>query len=352
MRSALDAFHDEFGKWVRAHDSPSNADALLDLLRSRIPSNTLTQIGAGLLNGWLRTNRTPGKGYYVRELGRPESSAGMTMLSRVGGGKVAPCWEYYLQLSDYCQLMPVSIARNLTVRLEDQLMDIAVWRDQHFLLLYIENKLSAATAANLLKKLITIGQSGFNLDDPDIGNDPLRKAKYIMRARPENFALRAIDYEKLFSVEFDGPLNQFELHEIADHFTFPMHTATGDGSQPPHRAADTLALALAQELGDRVWVSTGSRQTVLNVYLPDEAADSIVLGLYDNGQVWTDFLNIDNRLALHLVDQLAALDIQVDSTKQWSFWSRDGTHFLLTESEATAVASAFAAALGKRHTGP
>jgi hypothetical protein len=345
--NAIDTFRNEFRKWARAHKPSSDAEALLESLHSKIPTNTLTQIGSGLLNGWLSTNTTPDKGYYVREVGRASSSPGLTMLSRVSGDNIAPCWEYYLQLSDYCQLMPMATAHNLIIRLEDQLMDIAVWRGKQELRLYVENKVSAATAASSLKKLIVIGQSGFNLDDPDVRNDPLRKAKYIARARPEYFALRAIGFEKLFSVTFDGPLNQFRLDEIDDHFLYALHNITGDGSSPVGRVADTLALALAQEMGDSIWISLGSGQTALNVYLPNQAGDSIVLGLYENGMVWTDLHKIDERLAQLPIHRLAALNIQVDSSKEWAFWMRDGTRFMLHESEANAVASAFAATVGE-----
>jgi hypothetical protein len=342
MPSAVDTFRNEFRKWVGAHQSSPDAEPLLGSLQSKIPINSLTQIGGGLLNGWLSTNRAPGKGYYVREVGRPHCSSGMTMISRVSGGNIAPCWEYYLQLADYCQLMPVAIAHKLIVRLEDQLMDIAVWRDQQNLRLYVENKVSAATAATLLKNLTDFGQTGFNLDDLDLRNDALRKAKYIARARPEYFAIRAIDYEKLFSVTFDGPLNQFRLKEIDEHFSHPLYNVTGDGSSPANRVTDTLALALAQELGDSVWISPGSGQTTLNVYLPSHAGDSIVLGLYENGEVWTDLHKLDAQVAQHLINQLSTLNIQVDGSKEWTFWTRGGTRFRLQQFEADALALAFA----------
>lgn len=59
------------------------------------------------------------------------------------------------------------------------------------------------------------GESGFSMNDPDKGNDPLRKAKYLIcgDAFPEYFGLSAIDFEKMFQVEYHDLDNRFTLHE-------------------------------------------------------------------------------------------------------------------------------------------
>ena len=67
------------------------------------------------------------------------------------------------------------------------------------------------------------GETGFNLDDPDRGNDPLRKAKYLVRdgAHPIYFGLSAVGYRKLFKVEYaDG--NRFQLIEDDRGFGAPL----------------------------------------------------------------------------------------------------------------------------------
>ena len=59
-------------------------------------------------------------------------------------------------------------------------MDLTI-RDGDALVLYVEHKTRLADVKKLLPAFIEYGRSGFDLDDPDKGNDPLRKAKYLVR---------------------------------------------------------------------------------------------------------------------------------------------------------------------------
>ena len=65
-----------------------------------------------------------------------------------------------------------------------------VWAGSN-LVLYVENKVTESQAKHLLEKMIHYGDSGFELDAFDKGNDGLRKAKYLFRydSHPQYFAL-------------------------------------------------------------------------------------------------------------------------------------------------------------------
>ena len=56
-------------------------------------------------------------------------------------------------------------------------MDIMVYSGSK-MILYVENKTDAATAKRLINKMKECGKFGFQINDSDVGNDGLNKAKY------------------------------------------------------------------------------------------------------------------------------------------------------------------------------
>ena len=92
-------------------------------------------------------------------------------------------------------------------------MDITVYSGNE-LLLYVENKTESASARRLIQKMREYGKIGFELNDSDVGNDELKKAKYLVRqgAFPKYFAVSAIDFEQIFLVEYICPI-------LRSHFT-------------------------------------------------------------------------------------------------------------------------------------
>jgi len=76
------------------------------------------------------------------------------------------------------------------VTFQDDTMDIAVYKAGK-LLVYYEVKEWADQLQKLIDRIKTY-QSGVDLSVPDHGNDPLRKAKCIVKRKPEYFSGLAI----------------------------------------------------------------------------------------------------------------------------------------------------------------
>ena len=79
-------------------------------------------------------------------------------------------------------------------------MDLAVYDSQR-LLVCVEVKERTAQLQDLVKRLRTY-EAAVNLSEPDRGNDPLRKAKYLVRHRPTYFTAIAVGLRKDFVVEY------------------------------------------------------------------------------------------------------------------------------------------------------
>lgn len=205
--TAIERFRRELRRWVGAHNKAkgyaTDPDKLLDALTARFAEERLARIGSAYLNGWLQTETDPGRGYFVREADRPGLRGGQFTITHQGQHKVAPCWELFVQLADYGWLRTIAERHGCTVRLEDRLMDLTV-RAGSRLVLYVEHKTTRRTAERLLDGMRRYGQDGFHLDDPDRGNDALRKAKYLIRgnSHPPYFGLSAVNYRQLFKVEY------------------------------------------------------------------------------------------------------------------------------------------------------
>lgn len=116
-------------------------------------------------------------------------------------GEPGPNWEYFVQVAEYIRIRN-AVADRFRVDFEDELMDISV-RDGEHVVWCIEVKEQAGQLASLLTGIRQHAQS---VDDaaPDRGNDPLRKAKYIVRRRPDFFSLVAIGQRLDFHIEYDG----------------------------------------------------------------------------------------------------------------------------------------------------
>lgn len=315
--SALERLRAEFNVWVKGYDDAKNteldADRLFEILRERIPDDQLRHVGAALVNGWLETEKNTNKRYFVRESDRPGDSGGQVTLTHYGGGLIAPYWELFVQLSDYGWIRSIAERYRQVVRLEDRLMDITVSSGDQ-LILYIENKEKAQLAEKLVKGMREYGEKGFNLDDPDRGDDPLRKSKYIVKddARPLFLGISAIGYKQLFEVKYlDG--NRFQLIEDDRAFSAPLseYPNLNDGRDPVRSPVDPLACEI-ERLCPEIWISVGSGRTAFNFYTPTDHGDVILIGVYENGDLWTDILGLGPELADSFASELSNLDIQLD----------------------------------------
>lgn len=270
--TAIERFRREFHRWVQAHNGAkgyaTDPDALLSTLQGRIGETPLARIGSAYLNGWLQTEADPGRGYFVREANRPGSRGGQFTITHQGEGQVAPCWELFVQLSDYAWLRTVAERHGQEVRLEDRLMDLTV-RAGSRLVLYVEHKTTRDLAEKLVEKMRRYGEDGFTLEDPDRGNDALRKAKYLVRDEgyPIYFGLSAVDYRQLFRVEYpDG--NRFRLIEDTRAFSAPLaeYGAPTEGTSARWSLVDPLAIEI-ERVCPEVWISVGSEQTAYNFWV-------------------------------------------------------------------------------------
>ena len=97
----------------------------------------------------------------------------------------------------------------MTVTFEDQLMDVALYKDGR-LFVYCKVKEKASQLQELLKG-IKQHEKDVNLSQPDRGNDFLRKAKYLVRCRPDYLALVAIGARQEYRVMYPSGA-AFVLH--------------------------------------------------------------------------------------------------------------------------------------------
>jgi hypothetical protein len=347
---ALERFRKEFRNWVgalnRAKGFNASADEILGRLEDRVPKTMLRQIGAAFINGWLQNEPEANRGYFVRESDRKGLGGGQWMIGHAGEGRIDPCWELYVQLADYSRIRTVAESHRLTTRLEDHLMDITVHAGRN-LLLYIENKATKGQAVTLLKKMREYGESGFNLDGPDTGNDYLRKAKYLVQenAYPKYFALSAVDFEQMFIVEYGDIKNRFALHEANMSLTEPLIDAKIEGETVPPSIVDPLALEIERLVGDKIWVSPGSGKTAYNFYTPSERGDAIVMGIFEEGRIWSDFKGLGEEISSRLVHELSSLGIILDGSKEWQFWRKNDRLLILVNVDPRDIARKVVAAL-------
>jgi hypothetical protein len=298
-------------------------------------------IGAAILNGWLETEKEPGRGYYVRETDRPGKHGGQPTITHYGNGNHAPWWELFVQLADYGWLRSIAIRYGQQVKLEDRLMDLTVSASDR-LILYVEHKEKSITAEKLLDRMRHYGENGFSLDDPDRGNDPLRKAKYLVRygAHPIYFGLSAVNYRKLFRVGYaDG--NRFQLIEDDRGFGAPLseYPSSQDMKSKTWPSVDPFASEI-ERFCPEIWISVGTGQTAFNFYAPGPNGDAVLIGVYENETVWTDILGIGPEISAKLAVELAKVGIDLDTEKQWCFWKQNGAKFNLGMGDPLEIAGA------------
>jgi len=326
---ALERFRLEFKGWVLAYNRikefEASPDEVLARLEQRIPKATLRQIGVAFINGWLVNEADHNRCYFVKESDRSGPGGGQWTLEPAAGGLINPCWELHVQLADYGRLRTVAERKGLTTRLEDNLMDITVYSGND-LLLYVENKTESASARRLIQKMREYGKIGFELNDPDVGNDELKKSKYLARpgAFPKYFAVSAIDFEQIFLVEYIGLKNRFLLHEKEWALTEPLLNSSPDGTPMPRSVIDPFVLEFERLAKDKIWISHGSGKTSYNFYVPCKRGDAIFLGVYEDGRVWSHITPLGKDTADRLASALSTSDITLDTSKDWHFWRKNG----------------------------
>ena len=181
-----------------AHDFayPPVTDEWAAATAARVGSAALEAVSRGIERGLVAVD---GAKFRVVSLG--ERKGPYAWFSRSSHAVPAANWEYFVQVATWITVRDL-VGPHLAVGFEDDLMDVTV-RDGGRLLWCLEVKEKAAQLTGMLKALHT-HSDGVDLEIPDRHNDPLRKAKYLVRARPPYFSLVATGRWDDFSVSYPG----------------------------------------------------------------------------------------------------------------------------------------------------
>ena len=186
----LQEFDNYFRDWARAaceewgYPMPSNR--YYAKVYERFPEGLRALLGFGLKSGLIISN---GGTFTLK--GLPPEKGPYHWFSRNRRPKEpAPNWEYFVQVAEFVRLHTIAITRGLSVTFEEDTMDIALYQDDK-LIVYCEVKERVSQIQRLIKG-IKVYQSAVDITAPDRGNDPLRKAKCIVKRKPKYFVGVAI----------------------------------------------------------------------------------------------------------------------------------------------------------------
>ena len=187
---------------------PARAEAF-DAILTRLPAGLRALVVAGHESGLIE--RVGGHQFTLR--GLPPGKGPYAWVARATASRtVTMNWEYLVQAAEYARVYATLTPRGYVVGVEDRLMDITVSDPDGALLWYLEVKVSADEVQGLVKRVINWGHEGIDLRAPDRGDDPLRKAKYLIHYRPRYFSVVAIGIRLDFVVTYKDA-NRFRLIE-------------------------------------------------------------------------------------------------------------------------------------------
>jgi hypothetical protein len=112
-----------------------------------------------------------------------------------------PNIEYYVQIAEFPRLTRQLTDSGLVVGFEDNLMDVTVRRDGN-LVLYVEAKDTSTKVRQLLDGMLRYS-GAVPIEAPDRGIDSLRKAKYLVRHRPNFFSAMGIGLREDYAVDYE-----------------------------------------------------------------------------------------------------------------------------------------------------
>jgi hypothetical protein len=178
----------------------------------RLPLGLRMIIASGLSSGIITDVAvSKSKSAAFRPVGVPETKGPYSWFERNNQKKQPqPCWEYFIQLAEYIRLYEAFRGKDIKLSFEDNLMDIGIYKNKK-LWVCCEIKEKSSQAHDLIRGLRTL-QSSRELPDSDRGNDPLRKAKYIVKLKPEYFYLVSIGRRFEFRIEYPQDM-RFKLVE-------------------------------------------------------------------------------------------------------------------------------------------
>lgn len=193
-------------------------EAYFDAFWARIPDEYQARIGDGI-----RCGAVVVQGYRFRPVGLARGKGPYQLVGQdTAARRPSPHWEYFIQLAEFLRLMKLPMPPGHTLGFEDGLMDITVRRNGE-LLWCLEVKETAEKLAALRTGLLSYALA-VPVEQRDRGNDPLRKAKYLVRHRPRYLSLVAIGMREHYDVNYLGPVT-FALSPLAAE---PDLRASGD----------------------------------------------------------------------------------------------------------------------------
>jgi hypothetical protein len=152
----------------------------------------------------------PEPGYRFTLRGFPPGKGPYAWVSRHQAHAPAMNWEYLVQAAEYARVYAALSSKGFLVAVEDRLMDITVSDSDGKLLWYIEAEERAADVPAFVERLGRYGRTGVDLDAPDRNNDPLRKAKYVLRYRPQYLSVSSIGLRRDLQISYSAE-NRFAL---------------------------------------------------------------------------------------------------------------------------------------------
>jgi len=210
LRDFRMTFDEQVRLWVSTAcnewDFPNPSETFFTKLNERLPNGLLATLGFGIEKGIVTVD-----GCKFKLNGMNQSKGPYNWFSRDNiNRRLNPNWEYYIQVAEYVRLWRAFGNETYVLTFEDALMDIGVYKDNK-LLVCCEIKEKSSQAEKLIAGIKTY-QAELDMTAPDRGNDPLRKAKYIVHQRPMFFYLVDIGVRYEFGVFFPEG-KAFELKE-------------------------------------------------------------------------------------------------------------------------------------------
>ena len=112
-------------------------------------------------------------------------------------------------------------------------------------------------------------------------------------------------------------------------------------------SVDPLASEIERNCPE-IWISVGTGNTAFNFYVPGPNGDAIIIGVYQNEDVWTDIVGLGSEMAGTLASELSKIGIDIDTGKQWCFWKRDGANLKLRDADPIEIAGVIRVCLNLR----
>lgn len=209
MSGTYPGFDRRFRDWVAmacaawGYDDPH--EEYYDKFYSRIPVDCQQQVVEAIEQGVVLEDK-----FRFRVIDGRGGHGPYAWFSKDRGNGPGPNWEYFVEVSEFLRAHQWAASHEMVAYFEyPGEVDVSLYRADKIMLV-CEVKEHVEVLRSLLTKLKRY-EPQVNVDEPDRGNDPLRKAKYIVRARPEWFRAVAIGYAEEFRVTYpEGRAFQLE----------------------------------------------------------------------------------------------------------------------------------------------